>query len=340
MIYIGTNRGLYRWYSGLPWPVFHALQDRVIVDLRAGPGGLMAALDGTGRVVVSHDRGLTWEEMAGPGGTGRPTHVRFDPSSGNLVLATAGPLRLYERSLRSEPTPRRPPTAMRRAQEWIARLRRIGESELATAVLDPETETQRRGWSRLGAPPVDRVGDLAGLTLLEPGREPGIWFAGVLGAGIVLGSERGSRWDKVEGLPDQVFCLIDTGDCLLAGTDDGVWTSRDGRGWTPQSNLQGRTITALAARPGDPKHLWAGIGPSGDGPGLYESKDAGQTWTRVARGFPSHLGEARIVAIRYDEADPDTALVALSTGELYRTKTDGLWWEPISRQAQELRVIA
>ena len=24
MIYIGTDEGIYRWYPGTPWPIFHA----------------------------------------------------------------------------------------------------------------------------------------------------------------------------------------------------------------------------------------------------------------------------------------------------------------------------
>jgi photosystem II stability/assembly factor-like uncharacterized protein len=340
MIYIGTDSGLYRWFGEMPWPVFHALQDRAIVDLATGPDGLMAARDGTGRLVVSRDSGMTWLDVPAPAGVGRPTQLRIEPGSSDLVLATAGPLRLYRRSLRPAPPPRRRSDAAARARDWITGLRRGGGPDPATAVVDPEAETTRRGWSRMGAPQVDRAADLAGLTLLEPGHEPGSWYAGVPGAGLLRGTQGGARWEAVEGLGGEALCLESAGDALLAGTDDGVRTSRDGRVWTPLGDLGGRNVTALAARPGDAKHLWAGVGPGSDGPGLFESKDAGQTWKRVARGFPEHLGEARIVAIRYDRDDAETALVALSTGELYRTRTDGLWWEPIARQIHGARALA
>ena len=33
MILIGTDEGIYRWFEGAGWPVFHSLQDRAILGL-------------------------------------------------------------------------------------------------------------------------------------------------------------------------------------------------------------------------------------------------------------------------------------------------------------------
>src|SRR4051812_12198676 len=45
MILIGTDKGIYRWFEGCGWPIFHSLQDRAIVDLATPGGGVLAALD-------------------------------------------------------------------------------------------------------------------------------------------------------------------------------------------------------------------------------------------------------------------------------------------------------
>ena len=63
-----------------------------------------------------------------------------------------------------------------------------------------------------------------------------------------------------------------------------------------------------------------------------QSKDAGKTWLHVPRGFPELLEYDQIADIRYDPADTDCAVVALASGEMWATRTNGLWWEPLARQ--------
>ena len=45
MILIGTDEGIYRWFEGCGWPIFHSLQDRAIVGLASPGAGLLAAID-------------------------------------------------------------------------------------------------------------------------------------------------------------------------------------------------------------------------------------------------------------------------------------------------------
>ncbi len=42
MMLIGTDDGIYRWFEGAPWPVFHALQGKSIANLALAQGGGVA----------------------------------------------------------------------------------------------------------------------------------------------------------------------------------------------------------------------------------------------------------------------------------------------------------
>ncbi len=142
---------------------------------------------------------------------------------------------------------------------------------------------------------------------------------------------------------------------VVAGTEDGVWISNDsGATWTDRSAglEKARRVRAIEAKPGDPKILLAGAAPTRPEAGgtvatrkgltqfaLYESKDGGQTWKHVPRGFPELLEYDQIADIRYDPSDTDCAVVALASGELWNTRTDGLWWEPLARQIKTARVL-
>src|SRR5207253_977526 len=66
MILIGTDDGIYRWFQGSPWPIYHSLQGRAVVALAAQGGGLLAAADGGGRYWESRDNGINWVEVPLP----------------------------------------------------------------------------------------------------------------------------------------------------------------------------------------------------------------------------------------------------------------------------------
>src|SRR5215212_1100148 len=98
MILIGTDGGIYRWFEGGPWPVFHALQDRAIVGLDSPGSGVLAALDGAGQVFESVNNGQDWRTIPLAQGAGSPTALAILDRPAALVLATR-PLGLYRRAV-------------------------------------------------------------------------------------------------------------------------------------------------------------------------------------------------------------------------------------------------
>ncbi|NKB71697.1 MAG: hypothetical protein GKR89_31875 [Candidatus Latescibacteria bacterium] len=96
------------------------------------------------------------------------------------------------------------------------------------------------------------------------GSDTGLWFSHDAGA-----------WQRLaESIP--VYCLAAAGPHLLAGTEDGLRLIQNGPTWQPLG-LEATRITALAVDPNAGDHWLAGAAPGG----LWESWDAGQSWTSV-----------------------------------------------------------
>jgi photosystem II stability/assembly factor-like uncharacterized protein len=360
MLYIGTDEGIYRWFSGANWPIFHGLQDRGIVGLASSGRGVLAALDGSGRVLESTNNGLDWAEVPAPEGVGRATFLAATGAPAELLLATSRPLGLYRRPVGlviEEAGASRGPLdfARRLVPSWLGGAREMGGT--ATATVAPGTRNLH-GWEPLVAPAVEA--DASGVapevrSLVSDGSR---LFAAITGAGLWRSEDAGATWSRCEGLTGEVFAMRAPGTpegLVVAGTSEGVQISTDGgQTWADSSaGLEGaRRVRAVEIKPGDSKVMLAGAAPSTLGEGgpvaarggltrfaLYESKDGGKTWKHTPRGFPEVLEYDQIADIRYDPADPDSAVIALASGEMWNTRTDGLWWEPLARQIKTARVL-
>jgi len=309
MIYIGTDGGIYRWYEGSPWPVFHSLQDKSIISLAALAGGAMAAADSAGGVWQTANNGLDWRPIALPPWNEGVTALAM--GGGNVAVATraAG---LYRRA--------------------------AGTVEGWTPMASPTAATQG---------PAPRVRTLVAGPAL---------FAAVVGDGLWRSGDGGQAWTRCEGLPGEMYSVrtpTKPAGTVLAGTADGVWSSADGgQSWARLGTGLEKLphVAAVEVSPEDPKYLLAGVAPAapdsgaaapreGLGFALYESKDAGKTWGHVRRGFPEGLESDAITDIRFDPAAPDYAVVALGSGELWRTRNGGDWFEPLARQIRAARVL-
>ena len=357
MLYIGTDEGIYRWFSGATWPIFHSLQGRTIVGLASPGGGLLVALDSAAKVWESRNNGIDWRSIPLPAGAGRPTSLTLLEGS-EIVVATSRPLGLFRRPF-GLPSGADAPQALARARGMEDRI--IGGARNLAAKVRGGTATatlrapalQSFGWTALSVPSAAAGAVPTAVRLVTS--HAGTAYAAVAGAGLWASTDLGASWSRVAGLPDEVYAVrFASGDkTIAAGTGDGVWISGDGgQTWTDSSaGLEKvRQIRALEIKPGDPKSLLAGCAPIGAGEGpvadraglrfaLYESKDAGKTWKHVTRGFPEALESDSISDIRVMPDDPTRAAVALASGEMWSTATDGLWWEPLVRRIRGARVL-
>jgi len=324
MIYLGTEEGLYHWFAAEPWPVFHGLQHHDVLRVAAAPGGLIAALDDAGRIFESTNNGLSWREEAPPKvqqHNGRPSAIGVSTNPPAVWLGTR-PLGLYRK------------------------------------------QPGRRGWVPLGCPQVES-GPMAPIPrwlFVVENR----WFLAVEGAGLWRSDDQGQSWSAASGLPETVLSLRGQGDWLVAGTAQGAWASDDGgQSWQPLAPfpIESPYVRAIEIAPDDPKMLLAGAAPrphrgSAEQPSeaeaqpqagavrpvgldfrLFESKDGGQSWQHVRRGFPEALEFDQIADIRYDPAAPEYAITAFASGECWRTRNGGDWWEPIARGIGAVRCL-
>lgn len=357
MLYIGTDEGIYRWFSGTPWPIFHSLQGRAIVGLASPGGGILVALDGAARLWESMNNGIDWRSVPLPEGSGRPTSLAM-LNGAEIVVATARPMGLFRRpvGLISEIDP---PSARARAKRLedfvINRARglaaRVRGGAGGTATLE-RPEGRLFGWTAMAFPAIDS-GHVPPAARLVTTDDAGAIYTAVSGAGLWRSEDLGASWTRLEGLPDEVYAVRFAAGTIAVGTSDGVRISGDGgKTWADRSaGLEKvRQVRALEIKSGDPKVLLAGAAPAGAGEGpvadrgglrfaLYESKDAGQTWKHVTRGFPEMLESDSIADIRYLPDDTDYAAIALASGEMWNTRVDGLWWEPLARQIRSARSL-
>ncbi|HEX9561531.1 MAG TPA: hypothetical protein VGA76_09895 [Candidatus Dormibacteraeota bacterium] len=161
---------------------------------------------------------------------------------------------------------------------------------------------------------------------------PGQVMAGTRGAGALISTDAGARWSAVTGLDGRdvrVFGFALT--LVAAGTDNGIYLSADGTAWS-QSGLANTSIDALAvAAVHSPVHLMAGSDSSSAaaGPPLYDSTDAGATWTPVTPAISGTV-VSRLVAGPLPPTGNVRPLVAGTNAGLFSSADNGATWTPLS----------
>jgi len=94
-----------------------------------------------------------------------------------------------------------------------------------------------------------------------------------------------------------------------------VFKSDDnGHSWQPLAGMEGKSVRAMAIAPSDPKKLVAGALD-----GVYRSRNAGETWTRISPESSSEIKNIESIAV--DPADPET--IYAGTWHLPWKTTDG-----------------
>lgn len=139
----------------------------------------------------------------------------------------------------------------------------------------------------------------------------------------------------------------------LFRSTDGGHTYSEVRGF--HQYAQDRSVDSVAVDPIDPQHLLVGttlarhggasryadgMAPPGAAPlGLYETRDAGATWTQVINvpQYPIDPGSANgndffrgsVTKVVFDPTDPTTSYAAVSDYGLYRREAGQTWYQRI-----------
>ncbi len=276
MILIGTDDGIYRWFEGCGWPIFHSLQGRAIVGLDAPGGGEIVAIGRDGAVLETIDNGQSWRAVPLAEGTGSPTAVAVGGDPTMILLASRNPLALALRAI-GEPDPP-PPGARRDLRALLAGRSRPAAVGGATTVLapggklvrvDPET-IRNKGWTPLKAPHVEAPGHSPEVrTLALAAGSPAAWFAALRHLGLFRSTDAGASWSACPGLPARVNAvrpIPGRPGGVVAATADGCWVSADaGQTWEDRgAGLEKhRYLSAVDVKPGEPDVMLAGAAPRG-----------------------------------------------------------------------------
>ena len=159
-------------------------------------------------------------------------------------------------------------------------------------------------------------------------------LAGTQGGGGFISTDGGAKWSAAAGLDGrQVRAFAFAKSLVVAATDRGVYSSDDGSSWS-SSGLTSTSIDAIAvAAVNPPVRLVAGGDSAGAGIPLYESADAGDTWTpltpaisgtvitKIAAGPLPPTGNVRPIVVGtnsglFISADNGATFTALSAGAL------------------------
>ncbi len=150
-------------------------------------------------------------------------------------------------------------------------------------------------------------------------RAGAVWYAGMEGniaqtSGVYRTSDSGRSWTQLPGTKGiSVWSLSFSSsnpDVMAAGTDSGVWLTRDsGATWkliSPPGDPELRPVVSLAFDPGDNKILYAGTTHL-----PWRTADGGATWQSIHTGM---IDDSDVFSIQVDPHRPERVLASACSG--------------------------
>lgn len=320
MIYIATERGVYRWFDEGRTLRFIGLAETAVRDVAPTPSGTIVALDRTGGVWQTFDGGVHWSECGPEGIPERPTALLAVPESDVLYLGTAPPA-LYRRSLT-------------RSAGW-ERVAALSDQPFAQDWYSPE-------------------GQVAVRTLAVAPKQPEQLYLDIHVGGVVRTGNAGRTWEPVcDGLELDVHEICTTPaapEALYAATADGFYYSPDGgdRWEARNKGLSRLYCRAIATHPEDANVALISGSPTpppgwkegGKRFGLFRTTDGGAHWELVAHGLPPECeDEIDTRSIGFSRAVPGQALCGYRSGELFASENGGGMWQPVAENLTGIRAV-
>jgi len=170
------------------------------------------------------------------------------------------------------------------------------------------------------------------VTIAFDSLKAGLVLAGTRGSGALASKDDGVTWTAVSGLDGRAVRVFGFAlNLIAAGTDRGVYVSPDGLTWT-QSGLANTSIDALAmAAIHDPVRLVAGgdTASAGGGAPLYQSTDAGATWSQVNAAI-SGSSVSRLAAGPLPPTGDVRPMIVGTNAGIFASSDNGATFEPLS----------
>jgi photosystem II stability/assembly factor-like uncharacterized protein len=152
---------------------------------------------------------------------------------------------------------------------------------------------------------------------------PGTIWVGTATSGLLVSTDDGTTWSKVDGPPTEFPISSITADpkrpnYLYVGTTQSLYLTRDGgRSWTRRGgNLPFGNYTSILINPNNTDEVYVSSALESDG-GIYYSDDAGMKWKRLD-SKDMNLPSRRFWAMAFDPADPDRIFAGTHSSGVYR----------------------
>ncbi len=176
-----------------------------------------------------------------------------------------------------------------------------------------------KGWEKLPM----TAGLDANITALHTSPSvPGTIWAGTATSGVIVSTDDGKTWTKLNSSPDGIpvsSIVVDPKqpNHVYVGTIQSLYLSRDGgRSWTRRGgNLPLGNYTSILINPNDSKEIMVSSAHENEG-GVYVSDDAGMNWKRFdSKGMT--LPSRRVWALTFDPTDPNRIYAGTHSSGVY-----------------------
>jgi photosystem II stability/assembly factor-like uncharacterized protein len=151
---------------------------------------------------------------------------------------------------------------------------------------------------------------------------PGTIWVGTATSGLIVSSDEGKTWKRVEGIPQNIpVSSINVNpnkpELMYVGTAQTLYLSKDGgRSWTRRGgNLPLGNYTSILINPKNTEEIYVSSALQSDG-GIYYSGDSGWNWKRVdtkAMNLPSR----RVWSLAFDPNDSNRIFAGTHSSGVY-----------------------
>lgn len=268
----------------------------------------------------SLDRGISWTLMAPP----KPKAVRKPPAKAKVKATAKINAAVPTKPEASKPVDAAAPKIVPAFTEKVKVLA-FTEDEKNGIFAGTDRGLYRsydidKGWEKLSfGPGLDENVFVIYSSPLVPGK---IWVGTAI-SGVIVSSDDGKTWSKVEGLPEGVPISSITGDpkrpnYLYVGTTQSIYLSRDGgRTWSrTRGTLPLGNYVSIIIDPNNTDEIFAASSLESDG-GIFYSDDAGVKWKRVD-SKDMKVPSRRVWTMAFDPNNPRTIFAGSHSSGVYR----------------------
>ncbi len=179
-----------------------------------------------------------------------------------------------------------------------------------------------KGWQKL---PYGPGMDPRTTAIATISQQPQTIWVGTASSGVLLSTDFGKSWEKIEGIPTDVPVNVIAQDpqratYVYVGTKQAFYSSHDGgRKWSRRGgNLPFGDFTSIVINLRNTDEIFAGNAyQNGEvGGGVYRSTNAGSSWTRIDPK-DTRLPSFRIWALALDSQHQDTLFVGSHSAGIY-----------------------